>query len=188
MGESAKHWPLDICFPDYNEIPAVFSIRQRNKFFLVSEKKIGSMNIPVNENAPVKSKSRIEINAPIGTVWKVLTDIHNWKKWQKAVTQIIVHGEIREGTKFDWKAGGLSFKSEIHTVKPLLMFGWTGTTIGTSAIHNWTFEEKENNTIVTVEESLRGLFPGLFRAYFQKNLDMGVITSLEELKAASEAV
>jgi len=151
-------------------------------------KKIGIMNIPVNENAPVKSGSRIEINAPAGTVWEMLTDINNWSKWQKAVTETTVRGEIKEGTKFEWKAGGLSFNSEIHTVKPMLMFGWTGTTIGTSAIHNWTFEEQGNKTIVTVEESLQGLLPGLFRAYFQKNLDKGVITSLEELKAASEAV
>lgn len=145
------------------------------------------MNIPINENASVKSKNQIEIDAPLATVWDVLTDINNWANWQKAVSETIVDGEIKEGTRFNWKAGGLSFKSRIHTVDSMSMFGWTGTTFGASAIHNWTFKEKDNKTIVKVEESLQGVFPRLFRGYFQKNLDAGVRTNLEELKTASES-
>jgi len=144
------------------------------------------MNTPINENAPVKSKSRIEIEAPIDVVWEKLTDIVNWSKWQKDVTKTVVHEEIQQGTKFDWKAGGLSFKSQIHTSIPKSMFGWTGTTLGASAIHNWFFEAKGNITSVRVEESLQGIFPRLFTRYFQKNLDSGVLKNLTELKAASE--
>lgn len=155
-----------------------------NKY--VSNPNKGNMNIPINENAPVKSKNQIEIDAPIDTVWKVLTDISNWTKWQKAVSATEVLAEIKEGTKFNWKAGGISFKSMIHTNNPKSRFGWTGTTFGASAIHNWTFEEKDNKTIVKVEESLQGVLPRLFRGYFQKNLDSGVVTNLKELKTASE--
>lgn len=32
-----------------------------------------------------------------------------------------------------------------------------------------------------VEESLQGVFPGLFRGYFRRNLNSGVMTNLEEL-------
>ena len=144
------------------------------------------MNIPVNENSPVKARSKIEINAPIDSVWKILTDIHNWTNWQKAVTKTVVHGEIREGTHFDWKAGGLSFKSKIHTSIPESMFGWTGTTLGTMAVHNWFFEARDTKTFVKVEESLEGILPRLFSGYFQKNLDSGVLKNLEELKSAAE--
>lgn len=147
----------------------------------------GNMNIPINGKAPVKSTSQIEIDAPVNTVWKILTDIEHWSKWQKAVTQTVVHGEIKEGTQFDWKAGGLSFKSKIHTDVLHSKFGWTGTTFGASAIHNWSFEESNDRTIVRVEESLQGIFPKLFRGYFQKNLDTGVKKNLEELKIASES-
>ncbi len=162
-----------------------YEIYRLDKYISNSNK--GNMNIPINENASVKSKNQIEIDAPIDTVWKILTDINNWTNWQKAVSETVVHGEIKEGTKFNWKAGGLSFKSKIHTENSKSMFGWTGTTFGASAIHNWTFEAKDNKTIVKVEESLQGLFPKLFRGYFQRNLDSGVITNLEELKIASEA-
>lgn len=152
----------------------------------ISHPNKGSMNIPINKNAPVKSMNQIEIDAPIDTVWKILTNIRSWADWQKAVSETEVHGGIKEGTQFNWKAGGLSFKSTIHTVKSKSMFGWTGTTFGASAIHNWTFVEINGKTMVKVEESLQGVFPRLFRSYFQRNLDSGVITNLEELKAASE--
>lgn len=144
------------------------------------------MNIPINKNAPVLSKNQIEIDASIDTVWNILTDINNWTKWQKAVAETKLLGEIKEGAKFNWKAGGLSFKSMIHTANPKSKFGWTGTTFGASAVHNWTFIEKNNKTIVKVEESLQGVFPRLFSSYFQKNLDSGIVINLEELKAVSE--
>ena len=145
------------------------------------------MHIPINKNAPVQSGNQIEIQAPVDVIWNVLTDIQNWPKWQKAVTETVVEGKIEEGTTFRWKAGGLSFKSRIHTSKPHTAFGWTGTTIGASAIHNWTFTEKDQRTtIVVVEESLEGLLPKLFRKNFQKNLDNGVLKNLKELKEAAE--
>lgn len=166
---------------------ALFFVYENNQFdSYIHQPPAGNMKIPVNAKAPVLSRNQVEIKAPIETVWKVLTEIQNWPNWQKAVTETEVLGEIREGTRFNWKAGGLSFQSAIHTHVPHSQFGWTGTTLGASAIHNWTFESKDSTTIVKVEESLQGVFPFLFRGYFQKNLDSGMVANLEELKAASE--
>lgn len=71
-------------------------------------------------------------------------------------------------------------------MKPKTMFGWTGKTIGASAIHNWIFAENNGITTVQVKESLQGVLPRLFKRYFQNNLDNGVKNNLEELKIASE--
>ena len=155
--------------------------------YVAQSTKSAQMNIPINPNAPVISTGQIQINAPLSAVWETLTNINNWPAWQKNITETVVHGNIQEGTAFDWKAGGLSFKSKIHTSIPQSGFGWTGTTFGASAIHNWTFEARGNTTIVKVQESLQGVFPKLFRGSFQKNLNAGVVTSLKELKAAAEA-
>lgn len=145
-----------------------------------------NMNIPINQKAPVKSEGTIEIKAPIDTVWQVLTKIEDWPEWQKNVTESKLEGTLKEGAAFKWKAGGISFASRIHTMKPKTMFGWTGKTTGAGAIHNWTFFENNDITKVQVEESLQGVLPGLFRRYFQNNLDAGVKNNLEELRIASE--
>lgn len=144
------------------------------------------MNIPVNEKAPVITKNQLEIAASAETVWATLTQIQRWPEWQKEVKKTVVHGEIKQGTKFDWTAGGLSFKSQIHTSSPSSAFGWTGSTLGARAIHNWFLEAKGNNTLVKVEESLEGIFPRLFTRFFQKSLDAGVMKNLQELKSAAE--
>ena len=144
------------------------------------------MKIPINTNAPVIARDQIIIQAPVEKVWDVLTNISKWPDWQKAVTEARVSGDIQEGMEFRWKAEGLSFQSKIHTCSPMVMFGWTGKTWGAYAIHNWYFTRKGNETLVTVEESLQGVFPWLFRNYFQKNLETGVKKNLEDLRAAAE--
>ncbi len=152
----------------------------------LTHQKGGDMNIPINNLAPVKSEGEIEISAPVNQVWQVLTNIDNWPSWQTEVTEAHLLGELEEGTSFKWKAGGLHFSSNIHTIVPKTSFGWTGKTIGASAVHNWYFEEQAGKTVVRVEESLQGVFPRLFSRYFQKNLDKGIQQNLTDLKMASE--
>ena len=65
--------------------------------------------------------------------------------------------------------------------------GWTGTTIGAKAVHNWTFTQAEGRTVVEVSESLQGLFPRLFKGSFQKQLEESMRQDLEELKQEAEA-
>lgn len=167
-------------------IIAFFMFENRSFETYISKPHSSDMNIPINSEAPVKSEYMLEIDAPVDIVWQILTDIDNWPVWQKSVTQATIAGKAEEGARFDWKAGGLSFKSRIHTMKPMAMLGWTGTTLGASAVHNWKFEDHIGKTKVTVEESLQGVFPRLFRKYFQANLDAGVKLNLEELKTAAE--
>ncbi|MEQ8236434.1 MAG: SRPBCC family protein [Syntrophomonadaceae bacterium] len=144
------------------------------------------MNISVNKGAPVFSSSEITITASLDCVWETLSEISEWPIWQSSVTEVKLEGLLNEASEFTWKADGITFKSKIHTMKPKIMFGWTGKTTGAYAIHNWTLSEQDNEIIVRVEESLEGVLPTLFRNYFQKSLDKGMLRNLKELKLASE--
>lgn len=171
-------------------ILVVFFVVENYQFnqYISSHKRAeaNTMNIPINQNAPVRSHAEIVVDAPVGKVWSILTEINDWPSWQSEVTESDLKGELKKGTEFTWKAGGLSFASRIHTIAPLAGFGWTGKTFGASAIHNWFFKEESGKTVIRVEESLQGVFPKLFKGYFQTNLDHGVQKNLEDLKAASE--
>jgi uncharacterized protein YndB with AHSA1/START domain len=144
------------------------------------------MNTEINEKAPAVSRQKIFIQAPVEKVWLVLTSIPQWPAWQAAVKKATLKGPVAEGTEFIWKAGGLNFHSKIHTCDPYHSFGWTGKTVGAQAIHNWTFQSRENGVLVSVEESLQGFFVSLLRKRFQQSLEEGMIKNLEELKAACE--
>ena len=143
-------------------------------------------NIQINEKAPVVAKQEIEIDAPVETVWAILTSINDWTKWQSSVTRAHLNGSVGEGTGFVWKAGGFTFRSVIHTCQPCQFLGWTGKTIGVSAIHNWKFKQLGGSVLVIIEESLQGVLASLMTKNLQRSLDQGIRKSLEELKSASE--
>jgi len=143
-----------------------------------------SVNKAINENAPVIEKQHIFIPALPQKVWEILSDINNWPKWQPEVTHAELFGELQEGTQFKWKAGGISFTSELHTVDKHRVIGWTGKTIGTKAVHNWYLEEGNKGTTVYVEESLQGILPIFLKKKFSRDLHQGMKNNLQELYSA----
>ena len=54
------------------------------------------------------------------------------------------------------------------------------------AIHNWTLDQENGNTRVTVIETMEGFLAVLFKKSFNKNLEKGMIKWLELLKGESE--
>ena len=144
------------------------------------------MKIDINAKAPVNAKQRIKIYAPAIKIWSILTEINNWPDWQSSVKKALLEAPLQEGSGFIWSAGGVTLKSKIHTCEPFHAFGWTGKTIGVFAIHNWFFESEKDGTTVSVEESLEGFFPFIFKNKFQKSLEHSMSKNLQALKTASE--
>jgi hypothetical protein len=143
------------------------------------------MNIGINENAPVVAKNEILINAPIEKVFSTLKDINNWINWRHSISKCNLIEPLAENAKFKWSSDGLNYKSTIHTIKEDA-FGWTGTTIGAYAIHNWFFEEINGKTLMKVEESLEGFFIRLMKKSMKEKLEKIIITDMTELKTECE--
>lgn len=140
----------------------------------------------INNNAPVKCSKTITINASSEKVWAVMTNINNWASWQTDISKPKLNGELKPQTTFDWKTGGAKIHSTLHTVEPFNNFGWTGKTFGMFAIHNWTLTEKNEQTIVAVDESMEGFFAKLLKNSFNKNLEKGMQNWLDLLKLECE--
>ncbi len=142
----------------------------------------------INHNAAVKFTMAIDINATQVKVWSVLTDIDKWPSWQTDIKYASLNGPLEADTTFDWKSGGVKIHSRLHTVNPYRQFGWTGKTIGISAIHNWTINAKADNVSITVEESMEGFLVNLFKKSFNRALEDGLKQWLEYLKKECEGV
>jgi len=96
----------------------------------------------INHKAPVSCTKSVVIPAPASHVWKVLTDINRWPEWQREISKARANGPLEAGTTFDWKTGGMSIHSTLHTVQPSTHFGWTGKVMGIYAIHNFSLLEE----------------------------------------------
>jgi uncharacterized protein YndB with AHSA1/START domain len=140
----------------------------------------------INNNAPVQCCKAITIYAPSEKVWQVLTNINHWDSWQTDIARPKLNGSLHPGTTFDWKTGGAKIRSTLLTVSPFTAFGWTGTTFGMLAIHNWTLTETQGQTTVAVEESMEGFLARFFKRSFQINLEKGMQKWLELLKKECE--
>jgi uncharacterized protein YndB with AHSA1/START domain len=145
-----------------------------------------SCKMQINQKAPVKQANQILINASPEQVWAVLTDINNWVSWNEKIIRADLVENLTLGAKFSWKVNGANIQSTLHTVKPNTTFGWSGSTFGGSAIHNWYLEPHDGGTLVKVEESMEGWLVSLFKTKMNKALEQDMQYWLEALKRESE--
>jgi hypothetical protein len=141
---------------------------------------------PINENAPVKARESIQMEATPQNVWEILSDINNWHKWNSDVKHAKLNGELKARTTFNWNNGGNNIKSTLHTVTPHKELGWSGKAFGAFAIHNFTLSDVEGKTELLVEESMEGFLMRLFRGYMQNTLNHSINKWLTQLKEAAE--
>jgi uncharacterized protein YndB with AHSA1/START domain len=153
-------------------------------------KALGASPIVVAAAAPagaeVRSQASITIHSPIQRVWSLVVDIDRWPQWNKAVETAHLEGPVARGAVFTWKSGGLGIRSTFKDVAPMERLSWTGRTIGTRAIHSWTFETTDEGVVVTTTESFDGWLPAIMPATMQKKLDDTLPALLASLKVAAE--
>jgi uncharacterized protein YndB with AHSA1/START domain len=140
----------------------------------------------INKNAPVKTVQKITINASPEKVYSIMTNVDQWSTWQADIQKPVLNGSFEKGNSFNWKTGGLTIRSNIHTAVPSKKIGWSGRAFGAFAIHNWTFTEKGNYTEVTVEESMEGWLVKLMQKKFQKGLEKSLQIWMNNLKIEAE--
>ncbi len=136
----------------------------------------------INANAATVAHASIHIKASPERVWAVLTDIPSWPRWNADIPMARMEGDLAIGDQFSWKTGGASIRSTLHTVERGRAFGWTGSSYGLKAIHNWSLVPEGDGVRVEVAESMDGLLARWFRRSFQKNLEQGMDRWLHALK------
>ncbi|HKO79172.1 MAG TPA: SRPBCC family protein [Chitinophagaceae bacterium] len=140
----------------------------------------------INKEAPVQTTQKMAINASPEKIWKIMSEIDQWKNWHKDVQNPKLKGTFQAGSSFNWKSGGLNIHSTIHTATPYTKIGWSGKAFGAFAIHNWTFTQMQGYTEVSVEESMEGWLVKLTRKKFQSGLEQSLIIWLTNLKTEAE--
>lgn len=145
------------------------------------------MKATIDDKAPVVAVGEIDIDAPAGEVWDMITDIDRWPEWNPDVKSARLEGELTPGSEFKWKAGPGTIRSRLVEVDPGRSIAWTGRTMGISAVHVWRLQPTTTGTRLVTEESWDGLPARLFRSSSQKTLDTSIQTGLAAIKAAVES-
>jgi len=144
------------------------------------------MSIQINTRAPAQYTESITINAPIQTVWGVLSAIDKWPAWNPDIQSVNLLGPVEVGTMFIWKSGPSKITSLLEEVSVPHSIAWTGKTMGIKAVHTYTLVERDGQTIVTTAESFEGLIVKLFKNMMVNTMAKSGHTGLEHLKNAAE--
>jgi uncharacterized protein YndB with AHSA1/START domain len=140
----------------------------------------------IDERAPVKVGTEIEIAAPVETVWDVLAAIDRWPDWNPGVKSVSLDGSVAEGTQFRWKAGPGTITSVLLAVDEPRFIAWSGRTLGIDARHFYEFAPRETGTLVRTAESYGGLVSRIFRGPLTKTLTTALDEGLRCLKVEAE--
>lgn len=140
----------------------------------------------INRQAPVVQEAAIEIAAPPAAVWKLLSELEKWPSWQPRIAYARAGAPPAPGLPFRWKVNGTPIASVFQVVQPREALGWTGRTLGASAIHTWRIRPTAEGCRVEVAESMDGWLVRLFRKAMNDSLARDVRFWLERLKEAAE--
>ena len=140
----------------------------------------------VDHTAPVCESGKIVIDARPETVWDTLTDLRSWPRWMPGVKSIHLGEPLAVGTKFQWKAGPGTIRSEILEADRPRSVGWRGLTLGITALHLWRMEGQGDSTRVYTEESWSGLLARVLRRSMSKTVRKALDGGLPALKREAE--
>ncbi|MGQ4490004.1 SRPBCC family protein [Streptomyces sp. SAS_281] len=118
----------------------------------------------IDEAAPIRSTHEVVINAPAERVWGLLADPAGWSAFAPAIHDVHIAGDgtAAVDSRFTWVNGKAKIASRFAVVEPLREITWTGTAMGSRAVHRHLLAPcADGTTLLRTEESMAGTLLGL---------------------------
>ena len=125
-------------------------------------------------DAPVYATHQIVIDAPVDRVWEVLGRPEGWAAVDPSIRNVRLEGGVVEDARFKWRNGKTKLSSRFAVVDPHHELSWTGTAMGSNAVHRHVLEPtSDGRTRLLTEESMTGFLVVLFfsRAKLRSGLE-----------------
>jgi hypothetical protein len=142
--------------------------------------------VDIDREAPATAEGELLIAAPPAAVWAVMADLAAWPTWNPDIKSLALEGLVEPGSTFRWRSGSTSLISTLHVVEAPREIGWSGKTMGISAIHVFRFEPMDGGTLARSAESFRGILPAVLKGYSRRILQCGIDRFLASLKSEVE--
>ena len=137
----------------------------------------------INEDASIRDRQSIIINAPIQRVWDVLININRWHDWYHDIKDASCE-KVEVGAPFEWSLKSTHLHSNFQLVEEPTRLAWTGKSKMVKAIHVWDLESADDQTILTAEKSIEGFLIPVFNR--QSKVHDDLMAWIEALKVEAE--
>ena len=133
------------------------------------------------------------INAQLTKVWEIITNLSCWKDWNTVLSNVSSENDLlQEGTSFQFCMRPFNIPLNIKPHVEEIVIGhriiWSGRKHGVHVQHEFTFQEKDNMTLLKSREVFSGLVMILVKYIFPAS-KLRELTSLMllEIKKAAES-
>ena len=139
----------------------------------------------IDERAAVHTSRTVDIDAPVATVWQLLSEPAAWPTWAPGIHDVEIEAPTAVDTRFVWSSGRSRMRSRFAVVEPGREITWTGVSSGAKAVHRHVLESPTPDTThVACDESMAGTMLGLF--YDSDKMQTTIDAWLSALKFAAE--
>jgi hypothetical protein len=116
----------------------------------------------IDDQAPVKARSEITINAPVEKVWEVLINLPDWPRFDPSFSDVKLESTVSVGAHASFKLKGFPIQGVFAVVDFNRELTWVGKSLWTRAIDRHVLERTpDGSTRLVLEESFAGLFAPL---------------------------
>lgn len=134
--------------------------------------------------APVQAARSVQIAAPLGKVWSILTGVPDWERWHPYLKDARLEGPFSAETQLTY-GGFIEHKLRIARVVPGELVMLYGTMAGYKGITRWDVKQANGTqTEVSFTESSAGFMIGTL--YSNQKLGEHLQHWLNALKAEAE--
>ena len=141
----------------------------------------------VYHEAPVLSRHEILIDAPLGDVWHLHTDVNAWTTWQTDISEAHIDGVMEPGNSFDWTSYNFPVRSTVYEIADRERVLWGGTAGRITGINEWLFTETPEGVRVSTTESFSCDPVNADVEAMQNMLDSSLVAWLAHMKTRAEA-
>lgn len=142
--------------------------------------------LDIDLSARAKAQASIVISAPRDAVWTLIADPETWPNWNRGVEWVGAVAPMAVGTKFEWRAGGMTIRSTVQVCDAPRVIGWTGWTPLISARQIWLLSAEGAHTRVETVEAFRGAYATLLPGHARRTIKSALEQGLFDLKAECE--
>lgn len=142
----------------------------------------------IDDDAPIRGRRRIAIEAPVALVWTTLIDLPRWNEiLEPDVKDVVAPDGIAADAVFSRTLRRAKITAKFAVVDENRELAWTGSSFGAHVVHRFQLEPASEGTTtsVLVEESMAGRLLGTF--FSVEKLCASLETGLRGLKKVSEA-
>jgi len=125
------------------------------------------------DESPVHAINQLLIPAPPERIWPWLIRASRWPEWYANARGVVIDGgglDLSPGVQFHWTTLGVRVHTTVEEFVPGRRLAWSGRGLGATAYHGFVLTPVEGGTLVTTEETQRGLIASLARIHLRSAL------------------